>query len=73
MSKIDRFKGQRNIERSKKYKESFVEGGKICSKCKEIRALDQYNKRQGGLQANCKICMQEYNKKRWERSKINLW
>jgi len=73
MTKLDRFVGQRNIEKSRKYKESFVDGGKICSKCKEVKPLEEYNKRQGGVTANCKSCIYEYNKKRWARNKQPLW
>ena len=73
MIKIDKFKGQRNVERSKKYNESFVDGGKVCTGCSKTLPLEQYNKRQGGLQARCRPCMQIYNKKRWKKAKYKLW
>ena len=73
MPKIDRFKGQRNIEGTLKYEKSFVDGGKICSQCKEVKSLDKYGKRPQGYQARCKSCMKIYNKKRWARAKHKLW
>ena len=75
MSNVDRFKSKRSVELSKKYQKSFIDGGKkkICNTCKKPRELDQYNKRQGGLQSNCKPCMYKYNKKRRDRAKQHLW
>ena len=73
MPKIDRFKGQRNIQGTLNYKKTFVDGGKICIKCKEVRDIEEFNKRQGGYQARCKPCMKIYNKKRSSRASYKLW
>ena len=70
---LDKFKNKRSVELSRKYRESFVDEGKICSKCKNIKPLDQYNKRPGGVTANCKKCIKKYNKKRHAKTKKQLW
>ena len=73
MSKLDPMRGGRNVAQQHKYRQKFVDGGKICSKCDKVQPLDLYNKRQGGLQSTCKICMNEKNRKRWEKQKHPLW
>lgn len=48
---------------------------KICSRCKDAKPLNQFNKHKGskdGLQWECKACQKEYNIKRYENSRPNL-
>ena len=41
MSRIDKFKSQRAVESTRKYKERFVDGGIICNRCKKVRPKEQ--------------------------------
>ena len=73
MSRVDRFKSQRSIQLSNDHKRRFVDGGKICTKCKKVRKLDEYYNRENGKQSCCKICSSEINKKRHNKLKQPLW
>ena len=73
MIRPDRFKSQRSVEMTRKYKERVVDGGIICNKCKEVKPKKDYHKRQGGHQSYCKKCSSEAGKLRNKRIKYKLW
>jgi hypothetical protein len=39
-----------------------------CSKCNEIKKLEDFHKRKSGRHAQCKVCRKSYNKKRYENN-----
>lgn len=73
MSRIDKFKSNRSIEATRRYKARFVDGGIICNKCKKVRKKEQYHTRVGGVQSYCKKCSSEAGKLRNKRNKYKLW
>ena len=73
MSKIDKFKSQRAVESTRRYKARFVDGGIICNKCKKVRKKDEYHTRTGGYQSYCKKCSSDLGKLRNKRNKYKLW
>ena len=73
MSKIDKFKSQRAVESTRRYKARFVDGGIICNKCKKVRKKDEYHTRPRGYQSYCKKCSSDLGKLRNKRNKYKLW
>ena len=73
MSRIDKFKSQRSVEMTRRYRQRIVDGGIICNKCKKIKKEDEYHKRQGGHESYCKKCSSEAGKIRNKRNKYKLW
>ena len=69
MSSIDKFKSQRNVEMTRKYKERLVDGGKICLVCERVRKLEEYNHKQ----SYCKKCSSDKGKARRKKQKFKLW
>ena len=45
---------------------------KVCSKCKENKSLDEFNKHKYGLTAWCKICVRERSKKYYNDNRNTL-
>ena len=63
-------KGQGNfIEITKKHKSRFINGGKLCYGCNEIRNLDDYYKGN----TRCKTCCTKNEKARWKKQNQPLW
>ena len=73
MRSLDKFKSQRNVEMTRKYKERLVDGGIICNKCREVKKKEEYHTRQGGHQSYCKKCASDQGKLRNKRNKYKLW
>jgi|9_EtaG_2_1085328.scaffolds.fasta_scaffold02781_7 uncharacterized CHY-type Zn-finger protein len=66
---MDVMKSGYDLWQEKKYKSRFKDGGIECNACKKILKPTDY----GSTKSRCKKCVTEYNKKRNQRSKQNLW
>ena len=66
--KIPRRQGN-YLEITHKYAERFIDGGKLCYGCDEVRDLDNYYK---GITI-CKPCCSKKEKDKWKKQKQPLW
>ena len=66
---LDKRTGGRHLEMTRIYKESFVDGGKICNKCDLVKKLDEYHNNH----SICKFCKSEIEKKKYKKSQYKLW
>tara|TARA_Y100001938_G_scaffold108165_1_gene147811 strand:+ start:1474 stop:1689 length:216 start_codon:yes stop_codon:yes gene_type:complete len=54
---------------SQRHKERITEKGKICNKCDEDKALDEY----GANKSWCLSCIRDYNNARAKKRRYKLW
>ena len=73
MGSTDKMKGGRHKMITKKYQETLVDGGKICTICNKARKYKDYHKRINGVQSYCKTCASDMAKKKYHKNKYKLW
>ena len=58
---------------SLRYKTSFTDNGKICTKCKKERPLSKFGRQGKNYKSWCKFCISEYSKAKNKKERQSLW